>query len=41
MLLVSRYTHEMRNEVVEEFISNLMNESCAEGEALRVGGSRN
>jgi hypothetical protein len=37
----TRSAHELRNEVVEEVISNLMNESCAEREALRVGGSRN
>ena len=37
----SRKSHELRNEVVEEFISNLMNESCAEREAQRVGGGRN
>ncbi len=37
----ARKAHELRNEVVEELISNLMNESCAEREAPRVGGGRN
>ena len=35
------FTHEVRNEVVEELISNPMNESCAEREAPRVGGGGN
>jgi hypothetical protein len=39
--LPSPITHELRNEVEEELISDLTNESCAEREALRVGGSRN
>ena len=38
---LASYAHELRNEVVEELISNLMNESCAEREAPRVGGGRN
>jgi hypothetical protein len=38
---LGRIAHELRNEVVEELISNLMNESCAEREAPRVGGGRN
>ncbi len=39
--ILLRRTHEVRNEVVEELISNPMNESCAEREAPRVGGGGN
>ena len=39
--IASGHTHELRNEVVEEFISDLRNESCAEREAQCMGGSRN
>jgi hypothetical protein len=38
--IVARHTHELRNEIVEEFIADRVSERCAEQQALFVRSGR-